>query len=65
MLHGLDAYVAIADLERAGGVAARRARQAAALARVRPGARVLDAGTGQGWHAIGARRRGTACSART
>ena len=52
MLHGLDAYVAIADLERAGGVAARRARQAATLARVRPGGRVLDAGTGQGWHAI-------------
>ncbi len=52
MLHGVDAYVAIADLERSDGAAAFRARQAAALARVRAAARVLDAGTGQGWHAI-------------
>ena len=52
MLHGVDAYVAIADLERSHGVAAGRARQAAELAGVRAGARLLDAGTGQGWHAI-------------
>jgi ubiquinone/menaquinone biosynthesis C-methylase UbiE len=52
VLHGIDAYVAIADLERSDGVAARRARQAAALAGVRARARLLDAGTGQGWHAI-------------
>ena len=59
MLHGLDAYVAIADLERAGGLAAERARLAAGLARVRRGARLLDAGTGQGWHAtaLAARHR--------
>ena len=57
VLHDLDAYVAIADLERAGGVAARRARQAAKLARVQPGGRVLDAGTGQGWHAIALAQR--------
>jgi ubiquinone/menaquinone biosynthesis C-methylase UbiE len=48
-----EAYVEISDLERASSRAElAKAFRAAALGWVRDGAHILDAGAGQGWHAL-------------
>lgn len=53
-------YRAISDRERGGNRAAGDSWHAARLATVRPGARLLDAGAGQGWHVAGLRAAGNA-----
>jgi SAM-dependent methyltransferase len=56
-LGDLATYVAISDRERSGGRATAEAASVAAAGDVHPGARILDAGAGQGWHAIALARQ--------
>jgi ubiquinone/menaquinone biosynthesis C-methylase UbiE len=56
-LDPLAAYLAISDRERDGGRAAAEAASVVAAGGVHDGARLLDAGSGQGWHAIALARR--------
>ena len=53
----LAAYLAISDRERSGGRATAEAASVAAAGNVHPGACILDAGAGQGWHAIALARQ--------
>jgi SAM-dependent methyltransferase len=59
-LDPITTYLAVSDRERRLGLTALREAEAIAVAGgVRRGARVLDAGAGQGWHAIALARRFT------